>query len=301
MSQSEQDTVATSSDVDTTASQAASKPKTVTKKASTATTKKSTATKAKTTVTKKTASVKKAATSTKKATATTKKAATTTKKVATKTATTAKGATTTVVKKAATAKPQTSKAKSKKSTYVEKYAAVGRRKSSTARVYLRPESKGGKIIINGKPIETYFGRETSRMVVWQPLVLLDVVNQFNVVVTVSGGGISGQAGAIRHGITRALLRYEAANSDKIAQDKEADGDAGSSGGAVAGEKTATLKDAINVDDAALQVVSTAQNKRNTGWRLKLRSAKFVTRDARSVERKKCGRRKARRGTQFSKR
>ena len=84
--------------------------------------------------------------------------------------------------------------------------STGRRKSSSARVYL---SKGtGKIVINGKSIEDYFPRETGRMVVTQPLETVDMTKNFDINVTVSGGGITGQAGAIRHGITRALIKYE---------------------------------------------------------------------------------------------
>ncbi len=89
----------------------------------------------------------------------------------------------------------------------EQYYGTGRRKTSAARVFLRPGS--GQISINGKPIETYFGRETSRMVVRQPLELVDAVSKFDIEVTVKGGGPTGQAGAIRHGITRALIEYDA--------------------------------------------------------------------------------------------
>lgn len=122
---------------------------------------------------------------------------------------------------------------------------TGRRKTSTARVFL---SKGaGNITINGKSLDEYFGRETSRMVVRQPLELLDVSNNYDLKITVTGGGINGQAGAIRHGITRALI-----------------------------EADETFKPA-------------------------LRAAGFVTRDAREVERKKLGLRKARKRPQFSKR
>jgi small subunit ribosomal protein S9 len=125
------------------------------------------------------------------------------------------------------------------------YYGTGRRKSSTARVHLKPGT--GKITINSRSIEEFFGRETGRMIVRQPLELVEMVSRFDVDVAVDGGGITGQAGAIRHGITRALMEYDE-----------------------------TL-------------------------RKPLRSAGFVTRDAREVERKKVGRRKARRGTQFSKR
>jgi small subunit ribosomal protein S9 len=125
------------------------------------------------------------------------------------------------------------------------YYGTGRRKSSTARVHLKPGS--GKITINERSIEDFFGRQTGRMIVRQPLELVQMADRFDVEVAVDGGGITGQAGAIRHGITRALMQYDE-----------------------------TL-------------------------RKQLRSAGFVTRDAREVERKKVGRRKARRGTQFSKR
>jgi small subunit ribosomal protein S9 len=122
---------------------------------------------------------------------------------------------------------------------------TGRRKTSTARVHLRPGT--GKIRINDRTIEEFFGRQTSRMIVRQPLETVQMADRFDVDANVDGGGITGQAGAIRHGITRALIAY----------------------------------------DEAL--------------RKPLRQAGFVTRDAREVERKKVGRRKARRGTQYSKR
>ena len=89
---------------------------------------------------------------------------------------------------------------------MERNYGTGRRKTSTARVFL---SKGtGSIVVNGKPLDEYFSRETSRMVVRQPLELLDSANAYDLYVTVAGGGISGQAGAIRHGITRALMEYD---------------------------------------------------------------------------------------------
>jgi len=125
------------------------------------------------------------------------------------------------------------------------YYGTGRRKTSTARVFLRPGS--GNITVNDRPLDTFFGRKTARMIVRQPLELLQVGEKFDVTVTVSGGGTTGQAGAIRHGLTRALMEY---------------------------------------DEAA---------------RPTLRRAGFVTRDAREVERKKVGLRKARRATQYSKR
>jgi small subunit ribosomal protein S9 len=127
----------------------------------------------------------------------------------------------------------------------EQYYATGRRKSSSARVYLRPGK--GEITINKRPLDQYFGRETARMIVRQPLDLTDMKDKFDIAVSVTGGGISGQAGAIRHGITRALIAYE------------------------------------------------------ESLRSSLRKAGFVTRDARTVERKKVGLHKARRAPQYSKR
>ena len=88
----------------------------------------------------------------------------------------------------------------------EIYLGTGRRKSSTARV--RIQSGSGSITVNQRPLDEYFGRETARMVVRQPLVLLDMESTFDINVNVQGGGGSGQAGAIRHGITRALLAYD---------------------------------------------------------------------------------------------
>ncbi|SUH34657.1 30S ribosomal subunit protein S9 [Salmonella enterica subsp. enterica] len=125
------------------------------------------------------------------------------------------------------------------------YYGTGRRKSSAARVFIKPGN--GKIVINQRSLEQYFGRETARMVVRQPLELVDMVEKLDLYITVKGGGISGQAGAIRHGITRALMEYD------------------------------------------------------ESLRGELRKAGFVTRDARQVERKKVGLRKARRRPQFSKR
>jgi small subunit ribosomal protein S9 len=122
---------------------------------------------------------------------------------------------------------------------------TGRRKSATARVRMQPGK--GRITINERPIDEFFGRETGRMIVRQPLELVQMASAFDISVKVDGGGITGQAGAIRHGIARALIQH----------------------------------------DEAL--------------RRPLRQAGFVTRDAREVERKKVGRRKARRGTQYSKR
>ncbi len=127
----------------------------------------------------------------------------------------------------------------------DQYYGTGRRKTSTARVYLRPGS--GQIVVNERPLDQFFGRETARMIVRQPLKVADLEEKFDVTVSVKGGGTTGQAGAIRHGITRALMHYD-------------------------------------------------ETLRPT-----LRRAGFVTRDARAVERKKVGLRKARRATQYSKR
>lgn len=122
---------------------------------------------------------------------------------------------------------------------------TGRRKSSVARVFIRPGK--GAFVVNDKPLDEYFSRETGRMVVRQPLELTGNTANFDIMVNIHGGGESGQAGAIRHGITRALIDYDE-----------------------------TLKPVLS-------------------------KAGFVTRDAREVERKKVGLRKARRRKQFSKR
>lgn len=98
---------------------------------------------------------------------------------------------------------------------VENYYGTGRRKSSVARVFLRRGS--GDIKINGRGIEEYFGRETARMICRQPLELVDMGDKFDAHVTVRGGGIGGQAGAIRHGITRALIQYDEALKANLRQ------------------------------------------------------------------------------------
>jgi small subunit ribosomal protein S9 len=84
---------------------------------------------------------------------------------------------------------------------------TGRRKTSVARVFIKPGT--GKIVVNDKPVDEFFSRETGRMVVRQPLVLVDHTTTFDIMVNVTGGGESGQAGAVRHGITRALIEYDA--------------------------------------------------------------------------------------------
>lgn len=125
------------------------------------------------------------------------------------------------------------------------FYATGRRKESTARVWIKPGA--GKMIINGRPMDEYFGRETSKMVINQPLQVLEQAGKIDMTVNVRGGGLSGQAGAIRHGLSRALCRL------------------------------------------------------NAEFRPALKKAGFLTRDARSVERKKYGQPGARRRFQFSKR
>src|SRR5579863_7874675 len=140
------------------------------------------------------------------------------------------------------------------------FYGTGRRKTSTARVFLR---KGeGKITINDRSLEEYFGRETARMIVRQPLEATHLQHKFDVLVTVDGGGTNGQAGAIRHGIARALVEYEEDTTDE-----------GGSG--------STTSD--------------------SSVRKALRRAGYLTREAREVERKKVGKHKARKGTQYSKR
>ena len=86
------------------------------------------------------------------------------------------------------------------------YYGTGRRKSATARVYLRPGA--GEVKVNHKPFDRYFPNETLRMIIRQPLQLTETTNKFDLVINVSGGGPAGQAGAIRHGITRALIEYD---------------------------------------------------------------------------------------------
>lgn len=122
---------------------------------------------------------------------------------------------------------------------------TGRRKSAVARVFIKAGK--GDIVVNDKPVDIFFSRETGRMIVRQPLTLTETLGQFDIMVNVSGGGETGQAGAVRHGITRALIDY------------------------------------------------------NAEFKPVLKAAGLVTRDAREVERKKVGFRKARRKKQFSKR
>ena len=127
----------------------------------------------------------------------------------------------------------------------EQFYGTGRRKTSTARVFLRRGT--GQIIVNKKPIDEFFGRETARMIARQPLELIKLTDKFDIHATVSGGGTTGQAGALRLGLARALTVYD-------------------------------------------------ENLRS-----EMRTAGFLTRDARAVERKKIGLHKARKATQYSKR
>src|SRR3990167_10270325 len=103
----------------------------------------------------------------------------------------------------------------------KQFYGTGRRKTSCARVFLRPGK--GNVTVNELSLDKYFGRETSRMMVRQPLLTVKADNQFDVVVTVRGGGANGQAGAIRHGLTRALIAYERAkNPELVSADENAD-------------------------------------------------------------------------------
>ncbi len=95
------------------------------------------------------------------------------------------------------------------------YYGTGRRKSAVARVFMK--SGSGKIVVNDKPVDVFFSRETGRMVVRQPLELTQHIATFDIMVNVAGGGESGQAGAVRHGITRALIEYDAALKPALSQ------------------------------------------------------------------------------------
>ena len=140
---------------------------------------------------------------------------------------------------------------------------TGRRKTCRARVYLRRGT--GNITVNSLKLEEYFGgRIAAHMIVKQPLVLLELENKFDIIVNVRGSGPMGQAGAIRHGITRALIQYDEEGKPAVQEDEEAASD-------------------------------------ETSFRRILRKAGYVTRDSREVERKKVGHRKARKVEQYSKR
>ena len=156
--------------------------------------------------------------------------------------------------------------------------ATGRRKTSVARVYMQKGT--GQIIINKRSLEKHFPRETAQMVVKQPFELLEQGGKFDIKVTVAGGGISGQAGAVRHAITRALVKFEREfMPDNHVVDAE-------------GKFTLEVKE----DEAGA-----GKQGVQLQWHKKLRQAGFVTRDSRSVERKKFGFHKARKKIQFSKR
>jgi len=149
----------------------------------------------------------------------------------------------------------------KKKTKIKYYYGTGRRKSSTARVFIKPVKEGGSITVNTRPLDAYFLRETARMVIMQPLEAVNMVGHFDIKVTVRGGGMTGQAGAVRLGIARALVAYD---------------EEGTKGG----------------EDGTTGAM---------GFRGKLRAKGLLTRDARQVERKKVGLHKARKATQYSKR
>lgn len=102
-------------------------------------------------------------------------------------------------------------------TSLKQHYGTGRRKTATARVFLK-QGGTGLIHVNGRTLEDYFGRETARMVVRQPLEVVDQLNRFDINVTVTGGGSSGQAGAVRHGISRALINYDESDSTDVAHD-----------------------------------------------------------------------------------
>lgn len=171
---------------------------------------------------------------------------------------------------------------------VKQYYGTGRRKSSTARVFLR--SGKGSVTINTKSLNDYFGRDTARMVVKQPLELVEMIDKFDVIVTVRGGGIMGQADAIRHGITRALIQYDEEAITKPAKTSA------KKAGAKATSSTAEVATSMA---SALEGTDVAANANS--FRRILRKAGYVTRDPRVVERKKVGRRKARKLEQYSKR
>lgn len=158
----------------------------------------------------------------------------------------------------------------------QQYYGTGRRKTSVARVFLK--SGSGQIKVNNKTVEDYFTRRTHQMVVAQPLELLESTKSFDLFITVKGGGPSGQAGAVRHGITNALIDYDEKTTVPVKK---------------------TVKKAVEAEgiDGAVE----AADDSNLSYRRILRRAGFVTRDARKVERKKVGLRKARKAVQFSKR
>lgn len=154
-----------------------------------------------------------------------------------------------------------------KSTAAKYFYGTGRRKSSTARVFLKTGT--GSITINSLSVDEYFGRSTARMIVHQALQAVAMADKLDLKITVRGGGDMGQAGAIRHGITRALIKYDEEFVGKNAANQPAE------------EEFSSIKD--------------------NSFRRILRKLGFVTRDSREVERKKVGRRKARKKEQYSKR
>lgn len=153
----------------------------------------------------------------------------------------------------------------------KQHYGTGRRKTAAARIFLRPGT--GKMTINRRSLDQYFGLATARMQVMMPLELMEVTDRFDLIITVKGGGIMGQAGAIRHGITRALMQYDESGSPVVVANEPV----------VGTEETTEDKSAV------------------LSYRQQLRIAGFVTRDPRKVERKKCGLRKSRKRAQYSKR
>lgn len=153
----------------------------------------------------------------------------------------------------------------------KQYYGTGRRKNAVARVFLRKGS--GQITVNGRALEDFFPRETARMILNQPLETVNMTDAFDIYATVRGGGSSGQAGAVRLGIARALVVYD---EDGVVKPKVDESEEGGEDGGEGG-----------IDDKS--------------FRRQLRRAGLLTRDARIVERKKVGRHKARKGTQYSKR
>ncbi len=154
----------------------------------------------------------------------------------------------------------------------KQHYGTGRRKNAVARVFLRKGS--GQMVVNGRSLEDFFPRETARMIINQPLKVVDMADKFDIYATVKGGGCSGQAGAVRLGIARALVDYD--EDGVVVPQKTDEGSEGADG-------------------------ESGEGSDEKSFRRMLRAADLLTRDARIVERKKVGRHKARKGAQFSKR
>lgn len=158
-----------------------------------------------------------------------------------------------------------------KNAIKQQHYGTGRRKTSIARVFLR--TGAGNLTVNGRELEQHFKLATARMQVLMPLELMEATKQFDIKITVKGGGIMGQAGAIRHGITRALIAYDESSMPVVVATEAASDEA-----AAEGRVEAPLS-----------------------YRRQLRKAGFVTRDPRKVQRKLVGHRKSRKKAQYSKR